>query len=641
MSVSYDIQTTSNSADIIIYDIYRIPSGNTITLQTFLNNNFVEWVNDIDISWLINYTYTFSGLSPNTTYTFDIDFWEDRDVVDTIHASFTTDSGGGGGGGGNTPEFAVTNYTSSSVTIEVYDASGYWFSYYLRDVDSGTTVFDGEGGDGRTRTNPFTINGLSPSTNYAVWVAIADYSTGSSGYEDINSANSGTTREDFTTLSGGGSQTWNIDDNFPVRYVDNGHQIQFYAGEIGYYYLLSIPMYFDVAGTYTIEASSSESLYAYLSTSSYWNDTYGEPDSYYVVGQDTSSSNGFSFTATVNDSSLYYLYLRTRTGNSNSYNFLVEFSTSGGGGGGTWQLITDDKGTLSSSQTYTLSGGLVANRLYCYSFMFTDACSVTFSSSSSADLFGWLSDYNQTTWGNNSQGSPDQYVPDYFLEYSDDISHSTGNDNFSITYSCQANHVYHLWFRQFSGYEVQSSVTISVSMTIPTSWDVYSMNGGSNLNQTLMLETVPIYAKTLTRISFSIRKAGSVRFYSTGQSNVQVYLSTSTSYNDSTGVPNSGTITLSGNTGTSTNNFDCTATLSTGTTYYLWVRGVLESTSGSICVVIVPPTGGSVSGNGQTYIYSYGSWLEATPYIYIWNFNTNSGSWVEATPGIYVNGSWI
>ena len=635
MSVSYDVQTTSNSADIIIYDIYRIPSGNTITLQTFLNNNFVEWVNDIDISWLINYTYTFSGLSPNTTYTFDIDFWEDRDVVDTIHASFTTDSGGGGGGGGNTPEFAVTNYTSSSVTIEVYDASGYWFSYYLRDVDSGTTVFDGEGGDGRTRTNPFTINGLSPSTNYAVWVAIADYSTGSSGYEDINSANSGTAREDFTTLSGGGSQTWNIDDNFPVRYVDNGHQIQFYAGDIGYYYLLSIPMYFDVAGTYTIEASSSESLYAYLSTSSYWNDTYGEPDSYYVVGQDTSSSNGFSFTATVNDSSLYYLYLRTRTGNSNSYNFLVEFSTSGGGGGGTWQLISDDKGTLSSSQTYTLSGGMVANRLYSYAFVFSTACTVTFSSSSSADLFGWLSDYNQTTWGNNSQGVPDQYVPDNFLDYNDDIDRNNGNNDFSITYSCQANRVYYLWFRQYSGYAVQNSVTISITISsVPLYWEDDATINLGTLSST-DTDSYSVSQKHLKKILFQCTRAGTLTVTSTGGTDIMAYITYDTNYNQSTGVPTGTQLALSGNDGSSSTNVNFTATISANTAYYLWIRGRTESDSGSFALSVSPPTGGSVSGDGQTYIFYSGAWHEATPYIYI------NGSWVEAKPGIYVNGSWI
>lgn len=503
MSVNYDITTTSATAEITIYDIYRIPqSGNTITLQTFLNNSFVEWVNDIDISWLINYSYVFEGLSPNTRYSFDIDFWEGTTVVDTIHDTFTTDSDGGGGGSDAYWDFT---YTNSSVTIDVHNASGYYVSYYLRDRTNSTTVFDGEV-DGRVWDKFYTISNLLSNTDYRLYVSISEHSSGGS-LIDIESSN-GNIYEDFTT--GGG-----------------------------------------------------------------------------------------------------------------------------GGGGGSWTADYQGEYYPTASDTIGILSSMSANYVYLYWFLFDQTGEVTFYSTGNADTIAYLSANSQDAF-DDVNGVPYNYL------ISDDDSGS--GSNFSITYTVQANTGYYLWVRTYNGNSYSDgNVVIGVEMSGggSTVWDVTSMSGGYNLSSTSMLESVPIYAKTLTRISFSIRKAGSVRFYSTGQLDVQVYLSTSTSYNDSTGVPNSGTITLSGNTGTSTNNFDCTATLSAGTTYYLWVRGVLESTSGSICVVIVPPSGGSVSGNGQTYIYNSGSWLEATPYIYIWNFNTNSGSWVETTPGIYVNGNWI
>ena len=113
------------------------------------------------------------------------------------------------------------------------------------------------------------------------------------------------------------------------------------------------------------------------------------------------------------------------------------------------------------------------------------------------------------------------------------------------------------------------------------------------------------------------------------------YITYDTNYNQSTGVPTGTQLALSGNDGSSSTNVNFTATISANTAYYLWIRGRTETDSGSFALSVSPPTGGSVSGDGQTYIYYSGAWHEATPYIYI------NGSWVEAKPGIYVNGSWI
>lgn len=628
MAVSYDVTTTSSTAEVTIYNIYTIPqSGYTITLQIFLNNNFVEWVEDIDISWLINYNYVYTNLSPNTTYSFDIDFWEDRTVVDTIHGTFTTESSGGGGG---VDAYWDYTYTNSSVTIDVHNASGYYVSYYLRDRTNGITVFDGEI-DGRVWDKFYTISNLSSNTNYRLYVSLSEYSSGGS-LIDIYSSDDNL-YEDFTTGGGGGGggeDQWNLSYRGEF-YPSTSMTLETLSGGIAEKTVYLYWLYFNDNATVTFFTSGSGDTIGYLSANNQDSFDYDNGVPYYSITDDDDSGDNRNFSITnynVTANTGYYLWVKTYQGSEYSGSVSVSITMSGGSST-QWDYVNYNLGSISSADTRSYS----ITPYYLNRILFSPTTSGTLqvSSTGSTDVIAYLTantGFDVDTGIPTADASP--------ITITGDTGTSGVNMNFSA--SVTANTTYYLWVR---GYSTSDSGTTQVTISPPAAWGVSTVSGGNNLNQTLMLETVNLYAKTLTRIQFSIRKAGSVRFYSTGQSNVQVYLSTSTGYNNSTGVPNSGTITLSGNTGTSTNNFDCTATLSTGTTYYLWVRGVLESTSGSICVVIVPPTGGSVSGNGQTYIYSYGSWLEATPYIFVWNYNTNSGSWVEATPGIYVNGSWI
>lgn len=508
MSVSYDVTTTSSTAEVTIYDINRIPqSGNIIHLRTWLNNSFVEWVENIDVEWLIDYNYVYENLSANTTYSFEIEFWEDTTIVDSISGSFTTQSGGGG------DQWSLSYrgkfYPSSSTTLETLSS------------------------------------GIAEKTVYLYWLYFYDNAT-------------------ITVYTSGNGDT------------------------IGY-----------------LSANNQDSF-------DYDN---GIPYNSLTDNDDGGDNRNFSITYTVTANTGYYLWVKTYQGSAYSSSVSVNI-TMNGGSSTQWDYIHYNLGSISASDTTTYP----IQEYYLNRIMFSPTQSGTLrvSSTGSTDIVAYLT---MNTGFDPSTGEPTADTNPITL------NGNTGSTTTNIDFTAEvtSGSVYYLWIR---GYSANMTGSTTVTVSPPAAWSVYTMAGGNNLNATLMLETVPIYTKTLTRIEFSIKKAGSVRFYSTGQSDVQVYLSTSTSYNSSTGVPNNGTITLSGNTGTSTTNFDCTATLSAGTTYYLWVRCVSESSSGSICVVIVPPTGGSVSGNGQVYIY-------------VWNYSTNRGSWLEATPGIYVNGSWI
>lgn len=624
MSVSYDVTTTSSTAEVTIYGINRIPqSGNIIHLRTWLNNSFVEWVENIDVEWLINYNYVYENLSANTTYSFEIEFWEDTTIVDSISGSFTTESSGGG-----VDAYWSFTYTDSSVTVDVHNASGYYVSYYLRDITNNITVFDGEV-DGRVWDKYYTIsNSLSSNTDYRLHVALSESRSGGS-LIDIYSSN-GNLYEDFTTGgSGGGGDQWNLSYRGEF-YPSSSTTLETLSGGIAEKTVYLYWLYFYDNATITLYTSGNGDTIGYLSANNQDSFDYdnGIPYNSLTDNDDGGDNRNFSITYNVTANTGYYLWVKTYQGSAYSGTVSVNI-TMNGGSSTQWDYLHYNLGSISTSDTTTYP----IQEYYLNRIMFSPTQSGTLrvSSTGSTDIIAYLT---MNTGFDPSSGEP---TPD---TNPITLNGNTGSTTTNIDFTAEvtSGSVYYLWIR---GYSANMTGSTTVTVSPPAAWGVSTMSGGTNLNKSVMLESVPIITKTLTRIDFTIKKAGSVRFYSTGQTDVQVFLSTSTSYNSSTGIPNSNTISLSGNTGTGTTNFDCTATLSAGTTYYLWVRGVTESTSGSIAVVIVPPSGGSVSGNGQVYIYSYGSWLEATPYIYVWNYSTNSGSWVEATPGILLNGSWI
>ena len=183
---SYSVSsTTSTSATIALSGL-----NSAYTDKKFTCRLYGSEVDSFSATAGTTYSYTYTGLTAGTAYTFSIsvEYWvpgigyaSDADIV----GSFTTDSGSGGGGGGSDPDPPSPTYypdydyvyDDTSVTIYVYDASGYYLRYYLR-LPNGTVIYDTDN-YGRSRLEyEKTITGLTPNTTYILNVGYSEYSTG-------------------------------------------------------------------------------------------------------------------------------------------------------------------------------------------------------------------------------------------------------------------------------------------------------------------------------------------------------------------------------------------------------------------------------------------------------------------------------
>ena len=165
----------------------------------------------------------------------------------------------------------------------------------------------------------------------------------------------------------------------------------------------------------------------------------------------------------------------------------------------------------------------------------------------------------------------------------------------------------------------------SIARQIGTLTDDYSLPYGGD---SLEVGLVKVY-------SVSFDKTGTATFYSTGSTDTYGFLSTSLSFNNSSGRPRT-SIAEDDNSG-SRSNFEFSASVQKDTIYYIWVRGIEFYDEGDYNLYITVPTGEEEpedpiipTGDGGVYIYNNG-WKKATPYIYV-------NGWKKATPYIYVNG---
>lgn len=257
----------------------------------------------------------------------------------------------------------------------------------------------------------------------------------------------------------------------------------------------------------------------------------------------------------------------------------MEIPLDGGGGGDDWQLIGEDKGVISSLVSYPLNG-LEAQRLYSYSFQLETAGTVTISSGGGADTVGWLSDWDQTSWGTNSSGTPDKYVPDAFLVYNDD---GGDNRNFSLQYNCQAKRVYYLWFRTYGGQAYTGDVTITITPSSATTWsyDGFYDDRANLSNITTQGVTVAPYTGARFRVSFA--NAGTAKFTVSGTS-AFVYVTTGNYGWTVNGVPLDENGREAGG-----DSSQLSYQVSASTYYYIWVQGATANTSGTVTITIEPP----------------------------------------------------
>lgn len=199
----FTVATGTNSIDIWINNL---SSYDTI------------WYDIYDSSTARNPIYTWSGTQLNHTFTglssgiyyvgvvYSLN--GNNEDIESNNGNFKQIADLSGGGGGQTPYYTYS-VTNNSVTITIHNiSSGYYYSFWIKDSNDSSTIYDTEDQSSRVTTNPCTIPvTLSPNTTYII--KQVDYSTQSSGSAsslttiEYNSYGSGVYQTSFTTSGSG------------------------------------------------------------------------------------------------------------------------------------------------------------------------------------------------------------------------------------------------------------------------------------------------------------------------------------------------------------------------------------------------------------------------------------------------------
>ena len=453
-----------------------------------------------------------------------------------------------------------TNFPYKQIVFYIAESGGsYRWVDTIGDTDEGYLCSDG--------TYEFPYRNLDPETQYDVKIVIymLVFPGGSSPFME-----EATLYSDFETEGGGGGG-WTL---FERSLGNLSSETSRFENGLDADTLYRYSMSFTNAGSVTFSSSGNADTRAWLSTYSQtgWDDVNGVPDDFVAEDDDSGSDHNFEITYTCDANTTYYLWFRTYSGGE--YANAVGITITPSGGGGNWQLYEERAGTVSSSFDYTYNNGLSGMTLYRMSITFAQNATVTFSTSGNGDTKGWLSDYNQTSW-DDTTGEPNNYVA-----YDDD---SGSGSNFQFSYSCTAERVYYLWYRAYSDSGYSGQVTLSVSFDSGTSWSYEAVAGYSDLSSETM-KSVTISAATGQYFGVSFANSGTATIRVPSGANLDLFVTDANyGYDTADGFP----YTYSGK---ATSSLTQNVSVTSGTTYYVWVKGSTPSITGGINVTITPPS---------------------------------------------------
>lgn len=599
MAVSYDIETASNYADIIIHGMSTL-GANNISLRIFLNNSFVEWVEDIDTTWLLDYTYTYGGLDPDTSYSFEIEFWDYRTVVDSISGRFTTESGGGGG---DEPYFDAWAESNTNIYVNAYDLRYVDYDRVYYEIDSGSYS------DSYTGLGSHTFENV-PNGEYTVR---AYYIYRNSYYQIY-------TEQGYSyitvSIGGGGGGSWQLYEE-RAGTVSSSFDFPYNNGFEGMtLYRMSITFSQNV--TVTFSTSGSADTIGWLSeyNQTGWDDTTGRPTDYVAYDDDSGSGSNFEFSYTCTAGYVYYLWYRTY-GEGGYVGSTITLSVNLGAPAQQWSYDgVSGYSSLSSEVQKSISLSSMVGQYFGVSFRDAGTATISAPSGANIDLFVTDANYGFDT----SDGYP--------FDYGGGKASSSLSHNINVT----AGTTYYVWVKGATS-SIYGNVTITITpYSAPTGWEEVYVG---DVNVTTTDRSFNRSCATMKVYRYNVRYStgGTVRIYSTGatsSSDVIAYWGTSNNgINTSTGAPTSYS-NVWDDDGSDRNFNSGEITVAANTTYYLWVRCYRDDTTAQITIYFTAPA----ADTGGVWIYTSSGWRKATPYIY-----TSSG-WRKATPYVYTSSGW-
>ena len=238
----------------------------------------------------------------------------------------------------------------------------------------------------------------------------------------------------------------------------------------------------------------------------------------------------------------------------------------------------------------------------------------------------------------------------YMHEYDPDnpdgyVYEVTGRLRFTVTVDEDSGYKFKRWV-------VRTGSTIADSTVRYVTTDPFEYSGTDNLwiraeseldtsllykLETTALGTVTesasasflVSERTLYRMSLRFEKDGTATFYSTGDCDTIGYLTTSSEWNNTTGMPSSTLYAHDDDSGADFN-YKFTYDVAQDVTYHYWFKTVDPSETGYVTAHVIPP---GLKG-GNVYIYTADGWKQTAVYIY------DGSSWKPVKVSMFDGTTW-
>lgn len=373
-------------------------------------------------------------------------------------------------------------------------------------------------------------------------------------------------------------ETWDLDDSVYFGSISSSVSEEIYISKMT---MFRIGVFFNYAGTATFYTTGSTDTYGYVGQGQAFDEYDGVPSSYYAEDDDGADDGGnFLISRTVSVGSQYYMWVRGYSESTKGYT-TVHIDPPAR----TWTLNSSSLGTVTANRSISLS--INSYTLYRRTVTFSKSGTAKFYTTGSKDTRGYLS--TTDTW-NNSTGRPTDYIAS-----NDDYN---GDANFTISYNVTAGTTYYIWVRCYDADDTGSAVLV-IEPPVDT-WTLVTGAFGTISSEASASFTLG--TKQMRRYSVVFENSGSANFFAMGDEYTYGYLSTTTGFDSTYGMPTS-YLAEDGESGPG-DNFAITYNVTAGTTYYIWVCEYDGNSTGTIELYVQPPEKAITRPNNFSWTYT-------------------------------------